>query len=91
MIITVISDAFIAFFDHAQIKPCYNIRDLYDLIGPDNKVRFKECIDKVVRTEYQVFEEFKCPQLDGVTYQHIQMLFDPIYEDGKLTRILILP
>ena len=26
------------------------------------------------------------PQLD-VTYQHIQMLFDPIYED-KLTRIL---
>ena len=84
----VISDAFIAFFDHAQIKPCYDIRDLYHLIGPDNKARFKECIDKVVRTEYQVFEEFKCPQLDGVTYQHIQMLFDPIYEDGKLTRIL---
>ena len=76
------------FFDHAQIKSSYSIKDLYDLIGIENKTRFKECIDKVVRTQYQVFEEFKCPQLDQVTHQHIQMLFDPVYENGKLTRIL---
>ena len=84
----VISDAFIAFFDHAKIKESYNITDLHQLIGSENTIRFKECIDKVVRTRYQVFEEFKCPQLDEKTFQHIQMLFDPVYEDGQLTRII---
>lgn len=84
----VISNAFIAFFDHAKIKDCYVISDLYHLIGQENTTRFKECIDKVVQTRYQVFEEFKCPQLDQKTFQHIQMLFDPVYEDDQLTRII---
>ncbi|MEK9727544.1 MAG: response regulator, partial [Candidatus Margulisiibacteriota bacterium] len=32
--------------------------------------------------------EFKCPQLDQKTFQHIQMLFDPVYEDEQLTRVI---
>ena len=84
----VISDAFIAFFDHASIKPCYTISDLYHLLGPENTERFKECMDKVIRKRYQVFEEFKCPLLDGKTFQHIQMLFDPVYEGDELVRVV---
>ena len=84
----VISNAFIAFFDHASIKDAYTISDMYHLIGPSNTTRFKECMDKVVRNRYQVFEEFKCPLLDEKTFQHIQMLFDPVYEGDELVRVV---
>ncbi|MEK9727545.1 MAG: hypothetical protein VW397_05515, partial [Candidatus Margulisiibacteriota bacterium] len=46
----VISNAFIAFFDHAKIKDCYSITDLYQLIGEDNTHRLKAWFDRVVRT-----------------------------------------
>jgi CheY-like chemotaxis protein len=83
-----ISDAFISFFDHAKIKSNYMITDLYDFIGPKNTERFKACVAKVIDTRYQVLEEFKCPQLDGVTFHHIQILFDPIYDGTNLNRIM---
>ncbi len=84
----VISNAFIAFFDQATIKDAYTISDLYRLIGDANTARFKECMHKVVKNRYQVFEEFKCPLLDEKTFQHIQMLFDPVYEGDELVRVV---
>jgi CheY-like chemotaxis protein len=83
-----ISESFIAFFDHINYKEAYTISDLYNLIGESNTERFKECMEKVVTYKYQVFEEFKCPLLDQTTYQHIQMLFDPVYEGDNLVRII---
>jgi CheY-like chemotaxis protein len=83
-----ISNAFIAFFDHATIQPCYSITDLYHLLGPENTQRFKECMDKAIHQRYQVFEEFKCPLLDQQTFQHIQMLFDPVYEGDHLVKVV---
>ena len=84
----IISEAFIALFDHITYKDNYTISDLYQLIGESNTQRFKECIEKVVQHKYQVFEEFKCPLLDQTTFQHVQMLFDPIYEGENLVQII---
>lgn len=83
-----ISHAFIAFFDHASIKDYYTISDLYHLIGSCNVQRFKDCIGKVVRHRYQVLEEFKCPLLDEKSFQHIQILFDPVFEGDHLVRVV---
>jgi CheY-like chemotaxis protein len=84
----IVSDAFLAFFDSLSKKDTYHITDIYYLIGKDNAELFKDCVNKVVETEYQVIEEFKCRIPNTNTFQHIQMLFDPIYEDDRIMKIM---
>jgi CheY-like chemotaxis protein len=83
-----VSDAFLAFFDSVSKKETYHITDIYYLIGEDNAELFKECVNKVVETEYQVIEEFKCKIPNTNTFQHIQMLFDPIYKNDSIIQIM---
>jgi CheY-like chemotaxis protein len=82
------SNAFLGYFDQAVIKEAYTIDDLYHLMGADNEDLFKACIDKVISTQYKVFERFSCIQMDGKIQQNIHILFDPIIEQGEVVRIV---
>ncbi len=83
----IISDSFLAFFDYSTIKDHYSISDLYDLMGDVNVARFKHCVYMAVKNRHQVLEVFKCPLINQPGVQHIQMLFDPVFNGDALVSI----
>ena len=58
-----------------------NLGDLHALIGVSNVALFKDCVNRLIKDKYQVVEEFICPLPDHQTFQHVQMLFDPIFDN----------